>query len=365
MTNNPKILYIIGTTHVGGAPIQAYWLAKNLKNKWGIFVVAPNDGPYFQKFRDLRIKTFNISVRQINPLLWLSIANIVRQNKIDLIHSHGKAAGLHSRLAGWITKTPVVHTFHGIHFKKYGIFSWIYLSVERILSNMTKFFIAVAEHEKTTAITMRFAKPQQIKVIYNAVPEYQQIRQQAHNNLFTLISVGRFYPGKGQEYLISAIPEVLKQIPTIKLLLIGDGSELLAMKALVLKLGIQNNVEFIKEVNQEELHEYLHKATIYVAPSLGEGLPLIVLEAGQAGLPVIATNVSGNNEIIKDNTSGLLVPATDHKALTQAIIRLHNNPQLAKECASNLQRTIKNKFGFNKMINETHSLYQKALNQDA
>ena len=364
MINHPKVLYIIGTTHVGGAPIQAYWLAKNLQNKYKFFVVAPNDGFYFKKFKDLDVSTFNFSIRQINPLLWSSIAKIIRQNKIDLIHSHGKAAGFYSRIVGWLTNTPVIHTFHGIHFKKYGIFSWIYLSAEKALSKMTKFFIAVAEHEKITAVAMRFAKPQQIKIIYNAVPEYQHTKQQAHSNLLTLISVGRFYPGKGQRHLISAMPKIIKQLPTIKLLLIGDGPELQAMKDLSRKLGVQNNVEFINEVEQEELREYLNKATIYVAPSLGEGLPLVVLEAGQAGLSVIATNVSGNNEIIEDGISGLLVPVADNKALTQAIIKLHNNPQLAKEYASNLQRTIKNKFGFNRMINETHNLYQKALDRN-
>lgn len=349
---------------MGGAPIHAYWLAKNLNDKIEFLIIAPNDGPYFNKFKSLGVKIINLPIRSINLNTLISIINIVRRNRVHLIHSHGKTAGLYSRIAGWWTKTSVIHTFHGIHFKKYGILSPIYLIIERLLGKMTKFFIAVAEHEKVTAIKMKFAKSQQIKVIYNAIPPHKS-EHQSYDNQFILISVGRFYSGKGQNHLISVMPEIIRNIPKAKLIFIGDGPKLQVNKVLASQLKVQNDIKFVGELEQEKIYEYLDKATIYVAPSLGEGLPLVILEAGQAGLPVIATNVTGNNEIIKNEISGLLVPATDNKALTQAIIKLYNNPQLVKEYTSNLQRTIKNKFGFNRMIDETYNLYQKVLNQDA
>lgn len=360
MNIKPKVLYIISTTHLGGAPVQAYWLAKNLTDKIELFVVAPNDGPYFQKFKNISINVINLPIRSINLMALKSIINIIRNYNISLIHSHGKAAGLYSRIAGWWTKTSVIHTFHGIHFKKYGILSPIYLMIEKILGKMTKFFIAVAEHEKVTAIKMKFAKSQQIKVIYNAIPPYKSAYQSANNQL-TLISVGRFYSGKGQNYLISAMPEIIRNIPKAKLIFIGDGPELQVAKALASQLKVQDNIKFVGELEPEKIYEYLNKATIYVAPSLGEGLPLTLLEAGQVGLPVIATDVSGNSEVIQNEISGLLVPAANSKALAQAIIKLYNNPQLAQKYAFRSQETIQNKFGFNRMINETYNLYQKAL----
>ena len=127
------------------------------------------------------------------------------------------------------------------------------------------------------------------------------------------------------------------------------------------RLGIEKYINFTG--SRTNINDYLYSSDIYVSPSLGEGLPLTLLEAGQAGLPVVATDVTGNNEVIRDGQSGLLVPPSNPEKLAQAIVNLYQQPLTAKRYASALQNEVREKFGLQHMLDQTLELYHEILSK--
>ncbi|OGB73510.1 hypothetical protein A3K24_01495 [candidate division Kazan bacterium RIFCSPHIGHO2_01_FULL_44_14] len=361
-TDRPTVLFVISSAHLGGAPMQAYRLISRLLDRINPIVALPDDGPFVNRFRQLGVTVITVSIRRISPVALWQIVKLIHKYKVDLVHSHGKAAGLYGRMTGWITRTPIIHTFHGIHFKKYGLFSPVYLGVEKILGRMTNKFIAVARHEKETATKYGFATDNQVKVIYNGAPTATGLEHIPHADHFTILSIGRFFSGKGQEFLISAMPIIIATIPTVRLTLVGDGPQLNQAKNQTNRLGIEKYINFTG--SRTNINDYLYSSDIYVSPSLGEGLPLTLLEAGQAGLPVVATDVTGNNEVIRDGQSGLLVPPNNPEKLAQAIVNLYQQPLIAKRYASALQKEIQEEFGLQRMLDQTLELYHEVLTKN-
>lgn len=356
-------MYIIGSTRMGGVPLLTYSIAIRLKDNFNLVLIAPNDGPYFDKFKQAGVKVIDLPIRGLNPLLPFIIARHIKENTISLVHTHGKAAGLHGRIASLLADKPAIHSFHGIHFKQYGVFSRMYLAIERMLGKATTFFVATAEHERQTIIELGFAQQQKIKLIRNAVSNLNHDSNIVREK-FMLMSVGRFYAGKGQNDLISAMPQILKNTPQAKLILIGEGPELESAKELTKKLDLDNNIQFTGGIAQDLLDQYYNRATIFISPSLGEGFGLTLAEAGQVALPAIATDVTGNNEIVEHNVSGLLVPPQNPKKIAEAVIDLLNNPNKAHLFASTLQTKIKTKFTMEQLISETAQLYRDVANRD-
>ena len=359
-SKKPNILYIIGNSETGGVPILIMTLIENLKPYFNFGLIAPNDGPYFEKFKEAGIETIAMPIRRLNPSLPFAIARKIKEYDIDLIHSHGKAAGLHSRFAGLLTDKPVVHSFHGIHFKHHGILARPYCAFEKFLGKLTTAFIATAEHERETPIKMGWSTPEKIGLIRNAVPKSTAPKGLPRKKS-TLLSVGRFYPGKGQNDLVKAMPKILQSLPDTILVFVGGGSDVESAKKLAKDLGVYDNIKFMQNIPQETLDQYYAEATIYISPSHGEGFSLTIAEAGQVGTPVIATDVTGNNEIVEHDKSGLLVPAKDPEKMAEAVIYLLKNPEKAELFANNLETRIKNDFSLESLASKTTKFYNDVI----
>ena len=360
LSKKPNVLYIIGNSETGGVPILIMTIIENLKPYFNFVLIAPNDGPYFEKFKEAGIKTIEMPIRGLDPRLPFAIAKKIKEYDIDLIHSHGKAAGLYSRLAGALTKKPVVHSFHGIHFKHHGVLAGPYCALERLLGKITTAFIATAEHERQTPIKMGWSTPEKIGLVRNAVPK-STIAERPPRKRLMLLSVGRFYPGKGQGDLIEAMPKIVESFPELKLVFVGGGSDLEPAKKLAEKLKVENNIEFLQNIPQEALDQYYAEAGIYISPSHGEGFSLTLAEAGQVGAPVIATDVTGNNEIVEHEKFGLLVPAKDPEKMAEAVIYLLKNPEKAELFANNLETKIKNDFSLESLTSKTTKFYNDVI----
>jgi glycosyltransferase involved in cell wall biosynthesis len=141
--------------------------------------------------------------------------------------------------------------------------------------------------------------------------------------------VGRLVYQKAHETLISAMPSVLKEFPETKLDICGDGYMRSKLELQIQSLHLSKNVRLLGRRN--DVDRFLAAADIFVLPSRWEGLPIALLEAMSMGLPVIATNVQGVDEVIMKQEYGLLVPVEDADRLAAAILQLLRNPQLRKE----------------------------------
>jgi glycosyltransferase involved in cell wall biosynthesis len=154
--------------------------------------------------------------------------------------------------------------------------------------------------------------------------------------------VGTFKRQKGHMFLVEAIPQVCERHPGLHVLLVGDGELRGAMEQQVAEAGIAEHVTFLG--TRGDIPELLAASDSFVLPSLWEGLPVALVEAMASGLPVIATTVSGTNEVVVDGESGFLVPPGDPSRLADAMCRLLCDPGTAAAIAAAGQARVAARF---------------------
>jgi len=164
---------------------------------------------------------------------------------------------------------------------------------------------------------------------------------------------------KGHPWLIACAPAVVREFPSARFVLAGDGEQRPRFEEQVAKLALKQNFLFLGR--RTDIPKILACCDIAVLPSRAEGLPNAVLEYMAAGLPTVASRVGGNGELIEDGVTGLLVPSEDSAALSDALLALLRDPELARRMAqSGQQFTIRN-FSFERLVREVDELYSELL----
>jgi glycosyltransferase involved in cell wall biosynthesis len=153
-------------------------------------------------------------------------------------------------------------------------------------------------------------------------------------------SVGRLTRQKGYEYLIKAIPSVLNSFPEVFFIIIGEGDLKKHLMDLSRSLGVQENVHFMGKV--EDVLPYLKRMDLFVLPSLWEGLPTVLLESMACGVPVVATDIPGTNELVRDRENGWMVHPTNEDALAEAIINALSEPDTRERFGGQAKKTAAN-----------------------
>ncbi len=171
--------------------------------------------------------------------------------------------------------------------------------------------------------------------------------------------VGRLIQNKGPQYLLEAIPELLKLRPDTEFWFAGDGPLREGLEAEVERLGIADNVTFLGV--RSDIADLMRRCDIFVRPSLMEGMPLTVLEAMASGLPTVATPVGGTGEIVIEGETGLLVPPRDVPALAAAIVRLIESPELRATLGANSRRLVEADYGWPRIARDTLAVYEDVL----
>ncbi|MCX7661414.1 MAG: glycosyltransferase, partial [Candidatus Omnitrophica bacterium] len=179
------------------------------------------------------------------------------------------------------------------------------------------------------------------------------------DNEIVIGTVSRLVPQKGIDILLEAAKELMSGFTQVKFLIVGDGYLRKDLETKAKLLRIEDKVIFTGL--RKDIFLLLSIMDIFVQPSLKEGLPLSVLEAQATGVPVIAANVPGNNELIIHKETGLLVPPQDKEALRQSLSFLIKNYSLAKEMAQRAKEYCQQKFNAKIMIQQIDKLYSQLL----
>ncbi|MFH0713861.1 MAG: glycosyltransferase family 4 protein [Candidatus Micrarchaeota archaeon] len=175
-----------------------------------------------------------------------------------------------------------------------------------------------------------------------------------------LVWVGRIIPQKGLKYLIAAMPAILKNSPTTKLLIIGTGTELPELKKQAAKLGVANSIIFYGQVNdRKKLNNLLRGCDLFVFPSIWEPFGMVITEAMASGLPIVAARTGGIPEIIQENKNGLLVKPRSAKAFATAVVKILNSGKL-KQMGANGRKVVEKKFNWAAIAKQTIAVYKKA-----
>ena len=375
-----KIFHISGTTIPGGGPEHIFQLLKRLnRNEWKIIICTSKDGPYWEKFNSLGIKTYNLALRILSLKTSFKLFLILRKEKPDLIHTHGKGPGLYGRIISSFLNIPVIHTFHGFHYEDLPIVTrWFHLAVENLLSLFTDHHIFVSFGEKNRARVLKFLDEENSSVIHNVI-DHEYIRNlPVTRNAALKISdsenwkskkilgtIARLSPEKGILCLLAAFSKAIKKIPDLRLIIIGGYPEehndyYLKVKSLIDKENLTNYVRILGY--RQDTVKILKCFDFYISSSLSEGLPISMLEAFASGIPTIATEISGNKDILCNSTFGVLAEPGSPESLYKGIIKMVHLTQDERDFFSrNGYNRIKTHFSIDEMVFKTDLLYKKII----
>ena len=344
----------------GGGPKHLYQLITHIKNDYNIFIACPNENPYWDKFSEVlgSNNLINIPHRKFSLVHFNSVRKFIKLNNIQFIHSHGKGAGIYSRLLTLLTRTKCIHTFHGIHIDKYNpIQRFIYILLERVLGLLTYKFISVSKSEIETVNRNLKLNPKKIELIENGVDIPKRLPETNFNLPFNVLHITRFDEAKNTMLMINIIEELKKTSHLNKFIfsIIGEGPDKNKFKAAIQEKNYSNYVKIIGSI--DNISDYYRNTFCYISTSLWEGLPLTILEAMSYGIPVIVTNVRGNNDLVEDNVSGLFFDVNSPADCAANLIRLAEDNKLRKRLSENCRELVVNNFSLQTMIKKTVKLY--------
>ncbi|MCM8830024.1 MAG: glycosyltransferase family 4 protein [Candidatus Omnitrophica bacterium] len=383
-----KICHIITRLIVGGAQENTIFTVKGLVEKGHnvTLVIGPSTGPEGSLIpeieRDKRINLVVITelVREINPFLdiicFVKLFFFFRKNRYDIVHTHSAKAGILGRVAAKLArrKAVVIHTIHGPSFHPYqpSLQNFLYITVEKIASYFTDKFICVGELMKQCFLNAGIGKEEKYTVIYSGFDikpylEAEKEREKRRKNLGikenekVIGMIGRLFYLKGQEYLIQAFGEIIKEYPDIKLLLVGDGVLKKALEDYAREKGMLSKVIFTGLVPPKDIPGYVSVMDILAHTSLREGIPKAVAQGFAGGKPVVAFDVDGTKELVINNKTGYLITPKDIRDLKEKLLFLLKNPDISYKMGEAGREIVKELFPVEKMVDRIEKVYIKLL----
>ena len=209
-----------------------------------------------------------------------------------------------------------------------------------------------------------YFKPKVSVIFYNGMEKKEEFRNLPSQETRHVCCVARLDISKGQDILIRAFKEVTEKEKEVKLVLIGDGPNKEYLVNLCSKLQLENHVIFEGSISPDEVIDRLRNAYISVLPSRMDNCPLAIIESIGLGIPVIASNVGGIPEIIRDRVDGFLIPPENSDALAEKIILLLRNSELANQMSINARQRFEEKFELTKIINQQADWFEELLRQN-
>ncbi len=367
-----KVLEMIDRSSLGGGQAALLALAAHLdKERFEILISARDGGPLADEARRLGLRFLPVPFKKTFSLsMTRRIRRVLEENEIDILHTHGGIAGLLGRRASGKSKTPVVvHTLHGIHYLHYRNKALRSLSIrlERHLSRRTDAVIFVSEADLKEGERHKLASGMKRILIKNGIDvtrfQETEIFEKAKKELKWRLklsppivgTIARLHRQKGIVGLIRAAGQIHRGSPEAKIVVVGGGPLERTLRIEAQKLGLEGF--FIMLGERTDARELLSLFDIFALPSLWEGLPLVLLEAAAMGKPIVATDIDGVREVIRNGETGLLVPPANPERLAEAILRLLQDRNLARRLGENAKATIPPSFTLSKMIDETEQLY--------
>ncbi len=356
----PKILLISSSAKTGGGPSHIFLLNELLKDQFDFYLAMPffnHKSKIFDNKKYLEIAERKISISDIFRLIRFS-----RQNSIDIIHAHGKGAGLISRIIKIFINKPLIYTFHGMPTLSFsGLKKILYILYENITGWIDDEKVFVSSSERIQAKKFKIIIGKNNSIINNSTKKMNKIIfNQKKNNLKigirndnkNIISISRLVHEKN----IFEIFKIAKNFQMYNFIVLGDGY-LLDKAKNYLKTNNINNVYLFG--NTKDIFKYLYESDLFLSTSLNEGHPISILEAMSIGLPIVASRVTGNIDTIKSGYSGFFYDLGDINKARYFIKKILENNDLKLEISNNSFLTHRKLFTTTKMKEAYISLYKK------
>jgi glycosyltransferase involved in cell wall biosynthesis len=330
----PRVLLVITLAEVGGAQSYVASLLPALAERYDVVLAAHGEGPLREAAAEAgaRFVPLRHVRRPIRP--WRDFAGFVELSRLlrcerpQIMHASSSKAGVLGRLAAAVTRVPIrFFTVHGWAFSAYsGLPSLLYRLSDRLMKPLTTVTICVSENELAAGLEAGTCSVERSVVIRNAVDVAAAARSQHDRDTPRLIAVGRLKAPKDFLTLMRAFAELPEG--SFEALIVGDGPDRAAVEAEIHSLRLDGRVRLAGE--RDDVPALLAASDVFVLSSRSEGLPVSVLEAMAAELPVVASDVGGLRELVVDGETGILVPPGDAEALAAALGRLVEDRDLRR-----------------------------------
>ncbi len=359
-----RILQIITKSELGGAQSHVADLLDGLQSPdTELHLATGTEGALTVRARELgaHVHLLPRLQRSLSPVKDLAAvrecAQLIRRVKPDIVHAHSSKAGVIARLAGHRTGVPVVFTVHGWGFNPgtslaSRVVAW---AVEFCLAFVGARIICVSEHSRRSGLSLRVGNKAKLTTVHNGIapgaPQARPERVPAR-----IVMVARFSEPKDHATLLRAFASLQMQseMPDCYLDLVGTGPNFEAMQELARELGIER-VQFLGD--RHDVADILSQSQIFVLSTYSEGLPISVMEAMRAGLPVVATDVGGISEEVEHGQTGFLVAKHNTNALAEALRELGCSPDLRAQMGRAARQKFEREFTRERMIAQIQQLY--------
>jgi glycosyltransferase involved in cell wall biosynthesis len=345
----PRILILITLAEAGGAQTYVASLLPALAAEFDVVVAAHGDGALGDAARAAGVGFVALHHlrRPIAPgrdlLALVELVRLLRRERPLLLHVNSSKAGILGRLAGALAGVPVrIFTVHGWAFTAHtGAAARLYLLAERMMRPLTTQTICVAESERAAGIRARACRSDRTVVIRNGVDLQRPRRRDEHRHgPVALVSVGRLRGPKDFSTLVRAVAALPRGAMVVRIA--GAGPDHAALAAEIERLGLDGTVALLGEIH--DIGRLLADADVFALASRSEGLPMSIIEAMAAGLPVVASAVGGIPELVEDGRTGLLVAPGDAAAFGRALEALAGDAELRRRLGTAARRRAEREF---------------------
>jgi glycosyltransferase involved in cell wall biosynthesis len=400
-----KILRIIARLNIGGPARNAVLLSEGLCDTTlvcGEVEAGEGDMMYLAAKKGIK----PIIVKELGRELswkddWTAfwkIYKIIRKVKPDIIHTHTAKAGTLGRMAGIFyrllrrgvyteqsecaprndapachceaagrSNLVLIHTFHGHVFSGYfgKIKTLFFIWIERFMGLFTDKIITVSENlKKELAEIFKIAPEDKISVIELGfeLEELFKLAPKENAETINIGIVGRLAPIKNHKMLFKSVCRGGFETRPYRIIVIGDGEMRKELEKYAEELGIRDKVEFKGWVI--DLKAIYEELDIVALVSLNEGTPVSLIEAMAGARPVVATNVGGVKDIVKDGVSGYLVESGNIEEFSNRLVKLIKDPEKRRTFGCNGRDIVKNRFSKERLIKDTEKLYNNLLDKN-
>jgi len=359
-----RVLHMMEGPDPGGAETVLVEIAGHLGPGFESEGLVLVPGWIHSTLRERGIHTHMLPLERSFDLTWaVRLARLVRARGIDLIQSHEFTTNCYATLAARLARVPIVCTVHG---KSYYPTRYYRRAAYRWAARKADAFVAVSE-DLARFLNRRLGIPERrLRVILNGVdltrygpaPAARAAVRKALDlpaDGFVALTVAALFEVKAHADLIDAAAIVLRTHPGALFLFAGEGPLEQDLRDRAERLGVAKRIRFLGF--RRDVPELLAASDVFVLPSQSEGLPVSVVEASAAGLPVVATDVGGTGEVVEHDRTGLLVPARDPERLAAAIGRIAADPEAARRMGAAGRERAHGRFGLEQMMADYRRLY--------
>ncbi len=362
--SRPRVLFLISRSVRGGAQAYVRELMRGIADDFDPILGAGEEGHLTESVRGLGFQVhvapeLRSPAHPVREMLAVGrVVRLVRESGADLVSAHSTNAGWIGRAAAHRGGVPAVFTAHGWPFA--GGIPWprrrTALSLERWAARRCRRIIVVCDADRRLALDKRVAPEARLVTIRYGVRDVAPRAVPDAPGAPVVAMVARFEPQKDHACLLRALAAVGAAWCAV---LVGDGPARPSVEALARRLGVADRVTFLGP--RDDVAEVLAKAHVFALATRWEGLPLTILEAMRAGLPVVATDVGGVREAVADGETGFLVPHGDPQRLAGRLAELAADPAMRSRMGAAGRRSYESRFTFERMVAETAAVYRNVL----